>query len=90
MASYDPNSTENEGRIRLRDPKDFAEDSFYSTKSWRGKSAPGVRFIVGRLRQTVKEVEQAIRFRKDEWPDADKAWAWVRNNGFERVSTGTF
>lgn len=71
---FDPNSTKNEGRFRLRDPKEFKKDTFKRWTSWAGIEAPeGVSFIVGELKNGKKAL-QAIRFNLEMW-DENKAKA---------------
>jgi rubrerythrin len=85
---FDPNSTENEGRYRIRDPKEFKEDSFRRWKQWAGVIAPkGVTFIVGELKDTNERALQAIRFNRKYW-DEKEAGKFIKslegNKGFER------
>lgn len=86
---FDPNSTENEGRFRVRDPQEFDGKTFRSWSDWEGLEAEGVRFIVGDLKDSGEKSLQAVRFNKDVWDDK-KAGMWVKKNGVERVSTGKF
>jgi len=85
---FDPNSTENEGRYRIRDPKEFKEDSFRRWKQWAGIIAPkGVTFIVGELKDTGEKALQAIRFNKKYW-DEKEAGKFIDslkgNKGFKK------
>lgn len=88
---FDPNSTVNEGRWRLRDPKEFDQQSFRRWKEWAGVAAPdGITFIVGDLLKGKKKAIQTIRFDKSKW-DEDKAgefWDGLKGNpGFEKLWT---
>ena len=85
---FDPNSTENEGRYRIRDPKDFKKDTFRRWKQWAGIYAPkGVTFIVGELKDSSEKALQSIRFNKKYW-DEKKAGEFIEtlkdNEGFEK------
>jgi broad specificity phosphatase PhoE/uncharacterized protein YecE (DUF72 family) len=86
--AFDPNSTENEGRWRLRDPQDFDQESFRRWQEWAGIKAPaGVSFIVGDLENGNKAI-QTIRFSKDAWdePKASKYWESIKEEpGFEKL-----
>jgi hypothetical protein len=78
---FDPNSTENEGRFRLRDPKDFDQGTFKRWKTWGGVTAPdGVAFIVGKLK-AGSDALQTIRFDKSKYDNkkAGEYWATVKN-----------
>jgi len=75
LFKFDPNSTTNEGRWRLIDPKVFAPNSMRSWYSWQGIQAPGIRFIVGIDNRDKKWKPQAIRFDKKLWTE-EKAAAW--------------
>ena len=69
---FDPNSTENEGRYRIRDPKEFKQESFRRWKQWAGVIAPkGVTFIVGELKDTGEKALQAIRFNRKYWDEKE-------------------
>jgi tRNA nucleotidyltransferase/poly(A) polymerase len=84
---FDPNSTENEGRWRLRDPQDFDQATFRRWHEWAGVKAPkGVAFIIGNLTDGQKAI-QTIRFDKSLWeePKAAEFWASLQDKpGFER------
>ncbi len=84
---FDPNSTENEGRFRLRDPKDFKEGTFRRWDSWAGIKAPeGVSFIVGELKNGKKAL-QAIRFDKKLWNEEKAGIFWnkiKKEKGFQK------
>lgn len=71
---FDPNSTENEGRYRLRDPKTIKPGSYFRQQA---KGAPGITYMMGRDKQTDKIVIQAIRFDKSKVSEAE-AKAWYR------------
>ena len=67
---FDPNSTKNEGRKRLRNPQDFDQDTFRRWTKWAGQEAPeGVTFITGTLKGGKKAL-QTIRFSLKDWDDA--------------------
>ena len=68
---FDPNSTKNQGRWRLRDPKDFVSGS-YITKKMKN----GISYILGKLDD--KFVVQAIRFDKDKWTEKEAAEWWEK------------
>ena len=84
---FDPNSTENEGRWRLRDPQEFDQKSFKRWKEWSGVRAPdGVSFIVGDDKKGHKRI-QTIRFDKSTFDekDASKYWESIKDKpGFEK------
>ena len=73
---FDPNSSEKEGRWRLRDP-----DSFVNDKYIRKNFSTGIGYILGKLKSDPegKFVVQAIRFKKDLW-DEKKAAEWWKKN----------
>lgn len=85
--SFDPNSTENEGRWRIRDPKDFNQDTFRRWKNWSGVLAPaGVTFIVGDA--GGEKALQTIRFDKGVLDEKKAAEFWdsVKDKpGFKRI-----
>jgi len=70
---FDPNSTKNQGRWRLRDPDDFVSDS-YITK----KNDNGISYILGKLKHGDDEkfYVQAIRFEKDQWTEEEASKWW--------------
>jgi hypothetical protein len=76
--SFDPNSTKNEGRFRLYPPEKV--EGYFRRKS----TTPGVSYIVGKDKETGKEVIQAIRFDKNIMPE-EKAQKWweANKNRFE-------
>lgn len=92
---YDPNSTTNEGRYRLIDPKEFIKSSIRRWKEWAGVEAPpGISYIVGDLKKTKKKALQALRFDKNkitedeaeefwelikDYPGFVKTWDWNKN-----------
>lgn len=85
---YDPNSTKNEGRKRLRDPKEFDQDTFRRWTTWAGQDAPdGVTFLVGNIKDGQKAL-QTIRFDKNKLTE-DEAEAYfaqvVNTSGFEKT-----
>ena len=60
---FDPNSTINQGRWRLKDPNDFE-------RMWTVKTKiPGVTYIAGYLKENHKFGVQAIRFDKKLWTE---------------------
>lgn len=77
MFKFDPNSTKNEGRWRLRDPKDFVSDS-YIRKNYDN----GIGYVLGVLKNPNKNEEdeklylQAIRFKKNQWTQEEAAKWW--------------
>jgi len=73
LFQFDPNSTQNEGRWRLKDPKHF-------TKYFRVKSkTPGITYVMGHNRKTKKVEVQAIRFNKKIMNERKAAQWWRRN-----------
>lgn len=66
---FDPNSTKNQGRWRLRDPVDF-----HTMWTEKDKKFEGISYIVGTLYNENRAI-QAIRFNKDKW-DEEKASVW--------------
>jgi DNA polymerase/3'-5' exonuclease PolX len=66
---FDPNSTKNQGRWRLRDPNDF-----HTMWTEQDKNYEGISYIVGSLYNEEKAI-QAIRFNKTDW-DEEKAAKW--------------
>jgi len=83
---FDPNSTENEGRWRIDDPKKFGNYKRWDT--WAGVKAPeGVQFLVGDLKESREKGLQAIRFDKSLWDEAKTGrwWDTIKNkSGFEK------
>lgn len=73
--AFDPNSTENEGRFRLLPTESIKKESYFRRKS----STPGVSYIMGKDKDSGKEVTQAIRFDKSVMPE-EKAWEWWKEN----------
>lgn len=73
---FDPNSTEKEGRWRLRDPDTFVNDKYI-----RKNFSNGIGYILGKLKTDPegKFVVQAIRFKKSLW-DEKKAAEWWKKN----------
>jgi|10_taG_2_1085330.scaffolds.fasta_scaffold02707_7 hypothetical protein len=72
---FDPNSTKNQGRWRLKDPDEFE-------RMWtrQDKNDAGVSFIVGTLK-TGKHGTQAVRFSKDHWTESEAKKWWGKNKG---------
>jgi hypothetical protein len=71
---FDPNSTEQQGRYRLKDPKLFRR--FWTRKD---PSASGITHIIGVLHDGMFAT-QAIRFDRDQWSEAEAARWWTRNS----------
>lgn len=71
---FDPNSTKNEGRWRLRSPTDFDNTSFRTVRN----TEEGINYIVGILK-TGEYAVQAIRFKKAIWSEK-KAGKWWKEN----------
>jgi 5-methylcytosine-specific restriction endonuclease McrA len=76
---FDPNSTENEARYRLIDPKVFDQDTIRRWKIWKDVRTPGVRFVVGVDTRDKEWKPQAIRFDKSVF-DEEKANEWWEEN----------
>jgi hypothetical protein len=76
---FDPNSTENEARYRLIDPKVFDQDTIRRWKIWKDIRTPGVRFVVGVDTRDKEWKPQAIRFDKSVF-DEEKANKWWEEN----------
>lgn len=80
MFKFDPNSTKNEGRYRLRDPKDFSTGSYI-----RKNFDNGIGYILGKLKNPDKDEDdnklyvQAIRFKKDKWTEEAAAKWWNKH-----------
>lgn len=72
---FDPNSTENEGRWRLYDPKKIDKDSYFRRKS----STAGISYVMGKAEG--KAVIQAVRFDKEKFSEAEAAKWWSKNHG---------
>jgi len=70
---FDPNSTENEGRWRLRDPKKI------SNYRRRSSKIPGISYIIGRDMKTGKSVVQAVRFNRRLISEKQAAAWWEKN-----------
>ena len=70
--AFDPNSTQNEGRFRLKPPDDFDPNSYFRRKS----STEGISYVMGKPKEGGKTEIQAIRFDKNKIsePDAQKWW----------------
>jgi hypothetical protein len=77
MFLFDPNSTKNQGRWRLRNPQDFS-------KMWTEKdnNFQGISYIVGILKENNEKTIQAIRFNKNIWSEekASQWWSENKNN----------
>lgn len=74
---FDPNSTKNEGRWRLRDPSDFVSGS-YIRKNYDN----GIGYVLGKLKGDTSEdyYVQAIRFKKEKWSEMDAAKWWNKHS----------
>ena len=72
--AFDPNSTINEGRWRLRDPSDFEPDSYF-----RKPADEGVSLIIGKLRGKGTAEVQAIRFDRQKFSAQQAAGWWDRH-----------
>lgn len=87
---FDPNSTENEGRWRLINPKSFDKDINDKKKEffWRekDKNYEGISYVVGKIEG--KRFIQAIRFNKDIWSEEDAIEWWEENkNNYTKIWT---
>jgi len=85
----DPNSTHNQIRWRLRDPKEFIDGSFVTWKYLEDIHEPGLSFVVGKLKSPFgEEAVQAIRFNRDSWSEASAAKWWEKNyHKFDKLWT---
>ena len=72
---FDPNSTENEGRFRLFDPKKVDKDSYFRRRS----SMPGVSYVMGKA--GGETVIQAVRFNKEDYTEDGASRWWKDNHG---------
>ncbi|MDR7496830.1 MAG: hypothetical protein QN174_07725 [Armatimonadota bacterium] len=72
--------TEQEFRVRLRDPADFQPGSFRRIPIKRDK--PRVFGIVGRLKGETKTTLQSLRFPKGDGWTADRVRDWLREHDF--------
>lgn len=87
---FDPNSTENEGRWRLMDPKVFVQGSVRRWNIWKEMKAPGIQFVMGQDTRDKQWKPQAIRFKKPDWDERKAAAWWEQNKGqFQREWTQT-
>jgi bifunctional non-homologous end joining protein LigD len=88
---FDPNSTQNEGRWRLIDPKVFDQQSIRRWNIWKDIKAPGMQFIMGKDARDNEMKPQAIRFDKKppyNWTEEKAASWWKKNKGeFEKTWT---
>lgn len=71
---FDPNSTKNEGRYRLRPVSDFVNDTFRTIKDRKNN----INYIVGSLKSGDKAI-QAIRFKKENWTEKTAGEWWKEN-----------
>lgn len=74
MFKFDPNSTEKQGRWRLRSPSEFS-------RMWtkHDAQAQGISYIVGLLKTTGKFGIQSIRFDRTIWTEKKAANWWKKN-----------
>jgi hypothetical protein len=70
---FDPNSTEGQGRFRLKDP-----DLFKRVWTRKDPRAKGITHIIGIMRDGSYGT-QAIRFDRDHWTEAEAAHWWAKN-----------
>ncbi|HEY6074205.1 MAG TPA: hypothetical protein VIV15_12660 [Anaerolineales bacterium] len=70
--------TENEFRVRLRDPGDFQDNTFRTITVKQDK--PRIFGIVGRLKGEETTTLQALRFPKDEGWDRGKVEDWMSSH----------
>ena len=70
---FDPNSTEGQGRFRLKDP-----DLFKRVWTRRDPHAKGITHIIGTMHDG-RYGTQAIRFDRDLWSESDAALWWAEN-----------
>ena len=73
---FDPNSTVNEGRWRLRDPETFVNTSYI-----RKNFSNGIGYVLGKLKKEPegKFYVQAIRFKKNLWTEKKASEWWQKN-----------
>lgn len=71
--TFDPNSTTNEGRWRLRDPNTVHR--YFRRES----STPGVSYVMGKDKSTGEDVIQAVRFDKVIFTEPEAARWWLKN-----------
>jgi hypothetical protein len=76
---FDPNSTKNEGRWRLIDPKKFIKNRGWFRK--KNINYPGISYVFGILKDNPRggAVKQTIRFDKKIWTEK-KAAAWWKEH----------
>jgi hypothetical protein len=88
---FDPNSTENEGRLRLKDPKEFT--SYFRLKSTDSRvpdklkdiGRKGISYVMGKTKNNPRDI-QAIRFNKGIWNEEEAALWWEANKDkFEKT-----
>ena len=70
---FDPNSTEGQGRFRLKDP-----DLFKRVWTRRDPRAKGITHIIGTMHDG-RYGTQAIRFDRDLWSESEAARWWAEN-----------
>ena len=88
---FDPNSTENEGRWRLKDPKEFI--SYFRLKSTDPKVSErlkdigrkGISYVMGKTKDNPRDI-QDIRFYKGIWTEEEAGEWWEANKDkFEKT-----
>ena len=76
--AFDKNSTQNEGRFRLKPPEDYMD--YFRRKS----STEGVSYIMGTPKEGGNPIIQAIRFNKSLFTEGSaKQWFETNKNKFE-------
>ncbi len=80
MSFFDPNSTENEGRLRLHDPKHFS--NYFRIKKYKGLEFPGISYVMGKDRRDGKIKPQAIRFDKRIWTEKKAEQWWKKHKRY--------
>lgn len=80
---WDPNSTINQGRFRLRNPKDFKIMWTQYNPQYKG-----ISYIAGTLKSNGKYAKQSIRFDKSLWTEA-KASKWWEKHKSEYIKLWT-
>jgi hypothetical protein len=79
---FDPNSTEKEGRWRLKDPNEFEGRTIYRKPSLY----EGIDYIMGKNKKDKKLEIQAIRFNRKIWSEKEAATWWEENKDkYERT-----
>jgi hypothetical protein len=73
---FTPEITENYIRIRVKDPKDFEQDSFRIITLSKEK---GIKAVIGRLKGKKTTTVQSYLFEKDKWT-VKEAKEWVKQH----------